>query len=220
VRGVDGVLVGWGFLDRDDTLRRLDRIVGGIHELGLRSSMEVEVVRQLLRGRRTISEIVQLVFGQDPSSPEFHSYYVRVWRAVRELEAKGLVSAPLLGREKPYHLTGHGLGVILRISGGQRQVPWGHLSPIHRQGWWAHARCDYVEHPHTPQTETRRHLQDTRHGGHYRAYDCWVQELRPRKMGLGGGKLYFLVECPHSWVVRAWGDMTRHCSASFLPSFY
>ena len=117
---MDGVFGWWGFLDRDDTLRRLDRIVGGIDELGLRSSMEAEVVRQLLRGRRTISEIVQLVFGQDPSSPGFHSSYVRVWRAVRELEAKGLVSAPLLGREKPYHLTGHGLGLILRILGDQR----------------------------------------------------------------------------------------------------
>jgi len=100
----------------------LDRILRDIESLGLRPGLEVEVFRHLLRGRRTTSELVELIFGVDPSSSAFHSYYVRTWRAIRELEARGLISAPLLGKDKAYHLTKHGLGVLLGISGARNEI--------------------------------------------------------------------------------------------------
>jgi len=88
----------------------------------------VEVLRQLLRGRRTISELVQLLFAVGPSSLDFHPYYVRTWRAVRELEARGLVSAPLLGKDKAYRLTQHGLGALLSLSEDRDKQGLGILS--------------------------------------------------------------------------------------------
>ena len=94
----------------------LDTTLRGIESLGLRPGLEMEVFRYLLKGRRTISELVELIYGAGPSSSEFHSYYVKTWRAIRELEARGLISAPLLGKDKVYHITSHGLGVLLQIS--------------------------------------------------------------------------------------------------------
>jgi len=105
-----------GLAEMDDELKRLDGIVRDIQGLGLTSPIQTEVVRQLLRGRATISELTQIIFGVEPASQEFHPYYVRTWRAVRELEARGLVSAPLLGKDKAHRVTKHGLGVLLKIS--------------------------------------------------------------------------------------------------------
>jgi len=98
---------------RDD---KLEGILRNVESLGLRPGLEAEVFRQLVRGRRTISELVELVFGAGPSSPGFHAYYVRTWRAVRGMESRGLVSAPLLGKDKVYRLTTHGLRALLNLS--------------------------------------------------------------------------------------------------------
>lgn len=82
----------------------------------------MEVVRLLLRGRRTVPELVEAIYGVDRTSMEFHAYYMRVWRSIRELEAMGLVSAPLLGRDKGYRLTPHGLRVLLGlVAKGERR---------------------------------------------------------------------------------------------------
>ena len=83
--------------------------------LGVKPGVEIEIVRALLRGRRTVPELVEMIFNIDNSSAEFHAYYMRIWRSVRELEAKGLVSGPILGRDKAYRLTGYGLGVLLGL---------------------------------------------------------------------------------------------------------
>lgn len=85
-------------------------------------------MRQLLRGRRTISELAELIFTTEPSSSDFHSCYVRAWRAVRELEAKGLVSTPVLGKDKAYRLTRHGLGVLMDISENHERIYHGIFS--------------------------------------------------------------------------------------------
>jgi len=41
---------------------------------------------------------------------------------MRELEARGIVSAPILGRDKPYRLTEHGLGLLLGVLQGRRRI--------------------------------------------------------------------------------------------------
>jgi len=109
-------MVRLGGLPASSDYDRLEGILRNVESLGLTPGLESEVFRHLVRGRRTIPELVELAFGADPSSTDYHTYYVRTWRAVRELESRGLVSAPLLGKDKAYRLTKHGLAVLLRLS--------------------------------------------------------------------------------------------------------
>ncbi len=114
--------------DSSEDLRRLDRVVRDLEALGVEPGVEIEIVRALLRGRRTVPELVETIYDLDHSSEDFHAHYMRVWRSVRELEARGIVSAPILGRDKAYRLTGHGLGLLLGISQGKRSTRTGIFS--------------------------------------------------------------------------------------------
>ena len=98
-------------LGPDDGLMSVDRIFKNLASLGLRE-VEIEIFRHLLRGRRSVPELVELIFSTDRGSEHFHSQYMKLWRAIREMEARGLVSAPILGRDKSYHLTRHGYAVL------------------------------------------------------------------------------------------------------------
>ncbi len=110
-------------MERGWSSEGLERLVRGIHSLGLKSGVQSEVLVHLLKGRRTITELVRLMFAVEPSCPQFHSYYVRVWRAVRELEARGMVSAPLFGKDKPYRLTRRGVEILLSAYQTRGEAP-------------------------------------------------------------------------------------------------
>ena len=47
--------------------------------LGLQAGLQTELVRSLLKGSRTIPEMVELLFGVGRSSTDFHAHYMRVW---------------------------------------------------------------------------------------------------------------------------------------------
>jgi len=115
-------------LSRVRDTERLEDVIKGIGRLGIGSEIQIEILRQLLRGRRTTSELVELIYGVKTPSPDFHTCYVKVWRGVRELEARGLVSAPVLGRDKTYRVTKNGLGVLLDISESRTLVYRGTLT--------------------------------------------------------------------------------------------
>jgi hypothetical protein len=101
---------------RVDKLRR--RIVEGLIELQkiqIKSIAQGQVVASLLEGRKTIAELVEAIYGVKPDSPDYHSGYMKISRALQDLEARGYVSRALLGRDKPYRLTRYALEAFLTM---------------------------------------------------------------------------------------------------------
>jgi hypothetical protein len=85
-----------------------ERINGSLSEL-VRSQftdiLQVEILLELLDGRRTVAELVAAIYGLGDRDPGFKTYYTRVSRSAAELRSRGFLSRRLLGKEKPYHIT-------------------------------------------------------------------------------------------------------------------
>lgn len=106
----------------DDLKRRIKKGVSKLKGLELGDELGVEVLAQLVDGKRTASEIVEQVYGITSSDEGFTSSYGKVRREIRKLESKGLVSRRLFGNEKPYGLTDLAVINLARIGGGGKQV--------------------------------------------------------------------------------------------------
>lgn len=109
-RGVEGL--------ESDVRKGVSRIRG----LELGDEVAVEVLTQLVEGRKTMSEIVEGVYGLTRSDEGFSSSFTKVRRATKRLESSGLVSTGLFGRDKPYRLTDLAMINLARIGGGRGQV--------------------------------------------------------------------------------------------------
>jgi hypothetical protein len=80
------------------------------------SMLETEVLDHLLRGRRTGVELVDHIYGLHRGDPDFNASHLKIRRSLRNLEDRGIVSTNLFGREKPYHITRHGISVLASIA--------------------------------------------------------------------------------------------------------
>lgn len=96
--------------------------VSRLKGLDIGDELAVEIMAQLVEGRRTVSEMVERTYGLRVSDEGFSSSYNRVSREIRRLESKGLVSRKLLGRDKPYRLTQLAIANLARIGGGEQQL--------------------------------------------------------------------------------------------------
>jgi hypothetical protein len=111
-------------IDEFEKLRT--RVREGVYRLrGLDTGDElgVEILAQLVDGRKSAAEIVLLVYGLRKGDEGFKSCYTRVARGIRKLESKGLVSRKLMGRDKPYRLTQLAIANLARIGGEEQQLP-------------------------------------------------------------------------------------------------
>ena len=80
------------------------------------SPLQAEVLRELLRGERTTTELAFGIFGTEYGDGQFEAYHGRVRRAVKAMEKTGLIARKgLLGREKPFRLTQYGAAKVLSI---------------------------------------------------------------------------------------------------------
>lgn len=80
------------------------------------SPLQAEILVQLMDGNRTMAELTLSIFHSDYRQDSFQTYRNRVRRAVRNLEKRGLVSKKrILGRDKPYGLTHHGVAKVASI---------------------------------------------------------------------------------------------------------
>jgi len=115
--------VSRGDTDKLDELEH--RVYSGVSKLrgiDLGDEVEVEILSQLVGSRRTATEIVEGIYGLGSRDEGFSSSYTRVRRGIRRLEARGLVSTNLLGRDKPYRLTDLAIINLARIGGESKQV--------------------------------------------------------------------------------------------------
>jgi hypothetical protein len=90
--------------------------------LDIGDELGVEILSQLVEGRKSASEIVELVYGLRRGDDGHKSCHGKVSREIRRLESKGLVSKSLFGREKPYRLTDLAVINLARIGGYEKQV--------------------------------------------------------------------------------------------------
>lgn len=95
----------------DEVSRHIRRMKG----LGLESALQVEIVRCLIRGRRTGAELAAEIYGS-ANTESYATDYARIRRDLRRLETRGYVAAAtLFGRERPYRLTRHGVSKLASI---------------------------------------------------------------------------------------------------------
>ena len=117
-----------------DAIDNLDKLKTRVREgvsklkgLDIGDELAVEILAQLVDGRKSAAEIVVLVYGLRKGDGGFKSCYSRVGRVIRRLESRGLVSRRFFGRDKPYRLTQLAITNLARIGGEEQQlsiVPW------------------------------------------------------------------------------------------------
>ena len=94
---------------------QLSRTVRKLAHLSL-SPVQTEVLKELMNGNRTMAELTLVIFNSRYTDERFEAYHSRTKRAVKSLEKQGLVAKRrLLGRDKPYGLTHHGMARIVSI---------------------------------------------------------------------------------------------------------
>ena len=111
----------------DEIRRRVKDGVTNLRGLEIGDELGTEILYQLVDGRKTTSEIVELIYGLRSDDEGFKTSYGKVRREIRRLESKGLISRRLLGRDKPYRLTEFAVANLARIGGQEKQlslVPW------------------------------------------------------------------------------------------------
>ncbi len=81
---------------------------------------QVQIVRELLGGRRTVTELVESLYGLSQDDPGFSTHYSQVQKELRELGSKGFVSRRPFGRNKPYRLTQLAVAKLTMIDGVRR----------------------------------------------------------------------------------------------------
>ena len=74
-------------------------------QMGIARPLEAEILKTLLEGRRTVTELCESIYDLERTGSSFHTYYMKVSRAVKELQRRGFVSTRVFGRDKPYTLT-------------------------------------------------------------------------------------------------------------------
>ncbi len=105
----------------DDLKGKVKEGITKLKGLEIGDELGVEIMAQLVEGKKTPAEIVERVYGLQNPDEGFISSYGRVWREIRRLEAKGLVSRKLFGKDKPYRLTQLAIVNLARIGGEEQQ---------------------------------------------------------------------------------------------------
>ena len=100
-----GCVVGVGEDAFQDLRDRINGSLSGLVRAQFTDILQVEILLELLNGRRTVSELVAAVYGVGDGDPGFKTSYSRVSRSAAELRSRGFLSRSLLGKEKPYHIT-------------------------------------------------------------------------------------------------------------------
>jgi hypothetical protein len=106
----------------DELPARIKSGITRLRGLDIGDEITVEILGNLVDGKKTVAEIVERVYGLNSQDGGYFSAYSRIRRGIRRLESKGLVSTGILGREKPYRLTDLAMINLARIGGGDKQM--------------------------------------------------------------------------------------------------
>jgi hypothetical protein len=109
--------------DIDDLKQRVIDGVSKLKGLDIGDELAIEILGQLIHGKKTLTEICEGIYGLGRSEEGFQSCYTKVRREIRRLESRGLVSRKLFGNNKPFRLTQHAIINLARIGGEEQQLP-------------------------------------------------------------------------------------------------
>jgi hypothetical protein len=102
---------------------RVRQGVSKLRGLDIGDDLGIEILSQLVDGRKSVSEIVELVYGLRRGDEGHKSCHGKVSREIKRLESKGLVSKAIFGRDRPYRLTDLAMINLARIGGHVQQIP-------------------------------------------------------------------------------------------------
>ncbi len=101
----------------EELASRLAAYAKDLRGVDLESVLDAQVLSELIRGRRTVPELVGLLYGVQHGYPGYNSYYMKVRRSLQNLGGKGYVSCPIFGKNRPYRLTGYAIAKLTNIGG-------------------------------------------------------------------------------------------------------
>jgi hypothetical protein len=107
----------------EELANRLASSVRDLSRIRVESVLEAQILSHLISGRRTIPELVSLLYGVDHEHRYHNSYYMRVRRSLQGLSARGYVACPLFGKNRAYRLTPHAVASLASIGGEARDMP-------------------------------------------------------------------------------------------------
>ena len=97
---------------------------GDLKRMQISTLLETEILSSLVGKERMVSELTEEIYGVTRQSPSYHTYYMKVSRAVRALQRNGYVTTKVWGRDKPFKLTAFAASKIMDVDGKvQRVVP-------------------------------------------------------------------------------------------------
>jgi hypothetical protein len=102
--------------------QRVRKGVSRLRGTDVGDDLQVEILSQLVEGRKTMAELVERIYGLQRDDQGFSSSYTKVRRATKRLESKGLLATKLFGKEKPYRLTDLAIINLARIGGEKEQI--------------------------------------------------------------------------------------------------
>jgi DNA-binding PadR family transcriptional regulator len=105
----------------EDLHQRVKKGVSKLRGLEIEDELALELLAQLVEGKKTAAELVERAYGITSSDAGYKSSYGKVWRVIRRLESKGLISRKIFGKDKPYRLTELAVTNLARIGGEERQ---------------------------------------------------------------------------------------------------
>ncbi len=83
-----------------------------IESLGFTAPLEARIIAHLLDCPRSPAELAELVYDREEDTVP-HREYMRVSRALGNLESRGYVSRNMFGSPKPYKLTKHAISMLM-----------------------------------------------------------------------------------------------------------
>ncbi len=86
----------------------------------LTNMVQVQIVRELLNGRRTVAELVEALFALRQGDEGYLAQYYQIDKELKLMGSRGLVSRRPFGRDKPYALTQHAVARLTMILGQGR----------------------------------------------------------------------------------------------------
>jgi len=98
-----------------DLTRRLAESARKMRDLGL-DMVEVEIISQLLHGKRTRNELTEEIFETRRGEDGYVASYTKIKRSLEKLQGRGYVSCPLFGKEKPYKLTRYAIERLTSVT--------------------------------------------------------------------------------------------------------
>ena len=107
---------------RRATKERVLHAIGELGQLDVQDLTQARIIAALLTGQRTVTELVEEIYGQRRGDEGYMGAYSKVRRAVMILASHGYVSTKLFGKDRPYRLTKYAVSNLADINNSAGKI--------------------------------------------------------------------------------------------------